>query len=185
MFTVQFRYTPTLFPPCVILLESHANPADWQTFFAVQAGAAATLTGLVFVAASINLTKIFAIPGLPGRVAESMLQFLQVFFVSSVMLIPRQSLTALGYQDIFVAVLAWCGQFMSQVRYARFRANHPRKWLMQRIVTTNMASIPLFAGSIALLLGNSTALHLLVAAFFFSFVAGIIGAWILLIEILR
>jgi hypothetical protein len=44
------------------------NPlADWQTLFAVQAGAAATLTGLVFVAASINLPRIIETPGLPGR----------------------------------------------------------------------------------------------------------------------
>jgi len=101
------------------------NLAEWQTFFAVQAGAAATLTGLVFVAASINLSQILAVPGLPGRVAESVLQFLQVFFVSSVMLIPQQSLAALGSEAIFVAMLAWCGQIISQIRYARFRANHP------------------------------------------------------------
>jgi hypothetical protein len=137
------------------------------------------------VAASINLAKILAVPGLPGRVAESMLQFLQVFFVSSVMLMPRQSLTALGWEASFVAVLAWCGQILSQVRYARFRAGHPRKWLMQRIVTTNIASVPVFAGSVAMVVGNSIGLHLIVAGFFFSFVSGITGAWILLIEILR
>jgi len=158
---------------------------DWQTFFAVQAGAAATLTGLVFVAASINLSKILTVPGLPGRVAESTLQFLQVFFVSSAMLIPPHSLTVLGWETMFVAVLAWCGQLISQIRYVRFRAGHPRKWLMHRIITTNIASLPLFASAVFLLLGNPIGLHLVVAGFFFSFVSGIMGAWVLLIEILR
>jgi hypothetical protein len=43
---------------------------EWNTLLAVQAGAAATLTGLVFVAVSINLAKIVAYPGLPSRAAE-------------------------------------------------------------------------------------------------------------------
>jgi hypothetical protein len=45
--------------------------SEWQTLFAVQAGAAATLTGLVFVAVSINLAKIIVYPGLTARAAES------------------------------------------------------------------------------------------------------------------
>ncbi len=90
------------------------NPlADWQTLFAVQAGAAATLTGLVFVAVSINLPRIIETPGLPGRAAESMLQFLQVFFVSLAILIPQQPLTTLGCEAFFVAALAWLGQLVS------------------------------------------------------------------------
>jgi hypothetical protein len=45
--------------------------SDWQTYLAVQAGAAATLTGLVFVAVSINLARILSIPGLPGRAFDA------------------------------------------------------------------------------------------------------------------
>jgi len=37
---------------------------EWQTLLAVQVGTAATLTGLVFVAVSINLARIREIPGL-------------------------------------------------------------------------------------------------------------------------
>jgi hypothetical protein len=50
--------------------------SEWNTLLSVRAGAAATLTGLVFVAVSINLSKILTFPGLPGRAAESLLQFL-------------------------------------------------------------------------------------------------------------
>jgi modulator of FtsH protease len=158
---------------------------DWQTLFAVQAGAAATLTGLVFVAASINLPQILKTPGLPGRAAESMLQFLQVFFVSSAILIPRQSLLAAGCEIFFVTALAWLGQLVSLMRYARMRSGHPAKWLAQRVVTAHIASIPLFTASVMLMLGNSVGLFVVMGGFFFSFVAGIIGAWVLLIEILR
>ena len=64
---------------------------DWQNILSVQAECAATLTGLVFVAVSINLAKIIAYPGLPSRAVESILQFLQVFFICTVALVPGQS----------------------------------------------------------------------------------------------
>jgi len=159
--------------------------SEWQTLFAVQAGAAATLTGLVFVAVSINLAQIVKTPGLAGRAAESMLQFMQVFFASSAILIPKQSLAAIGCEILAVASLAWLGQLMSQIRYARARAGHPFWWLMQRVVTTHIASVPLFIASVMLVIGNPDGLFVIMGGFFFSFVAGIIGAWILLIEILR
>ncbi len=41
--------------------------AGWETFFVAEVGAAAALTGLLFVAVSINLTKVLAFPQLPGR----------------------------------------------------------------------------------------------------------------------
>lgn len=62
---------------------------------------------------------------------------------------------------------------------------HPVKWLAQRVVTTHIASIPLFAASVMLALGNPDGLFVLVGAFFFSFVAGVVGVWVLPIEILR
>jgi hypothetical protein len=76
--------------------------SDWQTLLSLQAGAAATLTGLVFVAASINLTKIVATPLLTVRVVESLVQFLQVFFVCSVMIVPHQSSFVLAIEILAV-----------------------------------------------------------------------------------
>jgi hypothetical protein len=159
--------------------------SEWQTLFSTQAEAAATLTGLVFVAVSINLSQILKTPGLPGRAAESMLQFLQVFFVSSAILIPRQSLPAIGSETFALVAFTWLGQLISQIRYARMRSGHPAKWLAQRVVTTHVASVPLFAASLMLIFGNSGGLYLIMGGFFFSFVAGVVGAWVLLIEILR
>ena len=53
--------------------------SEWSNLLSVQAEAAATLTGLVFVAVSINLTRVMAYPTLPGRAGESILQFLTIF----------------------------------------------------------------------------------------------------------
>jgi hypothetical protein len=159
--------------------------SEWHSLFSVQAGAAATLTGLVFVAVSINLTRILETPGLSGRAAESIVQFLQVFFVCTSTLIPRQPLPALGVEVLAIAIISWGLQVTTQVRYSRSRAGHPLYWLIMRIVQTQLAEVPFFVGGFVLALGSPAGLFWLVPGFVFSFVAGVVNAWVLLIEILR
>jgi modulator of FtsH protease len=159
--------------------------AEWQTLFSVEAGCAATLTGLVFVAVSINIAKILAAPGLPGRAAESIAQFLQVFFVCMAGMIPRQPAGALAVEIICVALLCWTLQLISQINYARSRSVYPQWWLVTRVVQTQLGCLPLFVGAICILSGASASLYWLALGFFFSFLAGVVNAWILLIEIHR
>jgi len=158
---------------------------EWNTLLAVQAGAAATLTGLVFVAVSINLTKIIAYPGLPSRAAESILQFLQVFFICTALLVPEQPTTAIGIEILAIALFSWVMQVIAHVRYARSRSGHPRLWLIIRIVQTQLASVPLVVGAAWLLAGWPDGLYWLVPGFVFSFVAGVANAWVLLVEVVR
>ncbi len=139
----------------------------------------------MFVAVSINLAKILSSPGLPGRAAESIAQFLQVFFICTITLVPGQSMAALGAEIIAVALLSWALQTTSQVKYARSRSGHPKWWLVTRIVETHLGSVPIFVAAIYLLTGSSTGLYWLVPGFYLSFLAGVLNAWILLIEIHR
>jgi len=159
--------------------------SEWQTLVAVQAGAAATLTGLVFVAVSINLARILETPGLSGRAAESILHFLQVFFVCTVMLIPRQPMTVLAFEILTIALLSWAMQMTTQIRYAKSRSGHPRVWLVMRILQTQFAAVPFIIAALELILGWPAGVYWVVPGFVFSFVAGVANAWVLLIEILR
>jgi hypothetical protein len=158
---------------------------EWQALLAVNAGASATFTGLVFVAVSINLTRIISIPGLPGRAVESISQFLQVFFLCTAALIPRQSTTALAVEVLSIGIASWALQIATHIKYARSRSGHPLTWLLARIVQTHLASIPFFVAGIYLSVGSSAGLYWLVPGFVFSFLAGVANAWILLVEILR
>jgi hypothetical protein len=158
---------------------------EWQPFLSVQAEAAATLTGLVFVAVSINLARIMAVPGLPGRAGESILQLLQIFFISSMILIPREPLSTLASEIFLVALASWIFQVVGQIRYGRSRADHPLAWLLTRIVGSQLATLPFFVAAALLFLGNPYGLYWLLPGFALSFVAGLISAWVLLVEILR
>jgi modulator of FtsH protease len=159
--------------------------SEWQTLLALQGGAAATLTGLVFVAVSINLARIVETPGLSGRAAESILVFLQVFFVCTATLIPRQPMTALGAEVLAVALPSWVLQGIAQIRYLKTRSGHPLLWLAIRIVQTQLASLPFVVAAVFLLYGWPGGLYWLVPGFVFSFVAGVANAWVLLVEIVR
>jgi hypothetical protein len=164
---------------------NHASIAEWSTLLAVEAGAAATLTGLVFVAVSINLNRITTFPGLSGRAAESILQFLQVFLVCTVALIPLQPEWIFAIEVLVIAAVSWGAQVTVQVRYLKSRAGHPWSWFVNRAVMSQFATIPFVVAGITLLSGVPGAIYWLVPGFVFSFVAGIVSAWVLLVEILR
>jgi len=151
----------------------------------MQAGAAATLTGLVFVAASINLSKIVATPLLTVRVVESLVQFLQVFFVCAMMIVPRQSSAALAIEILVVSFLSWAMQVLGFIRYHRARLGNPHWWLGLRLALTHCSTIPFFLIAIGLLLGLHNALYWAVPGFCFSFIAGLFNSWVLLIEVAR
>lgn len=159
--------------------------ADWTSYLTAQAGAAATLTGLVFVSVSINLSKILSIPGLTGRAAESLVQFFGVLIVSTSALIPHQSITALGTEILALGSALWLFQTILQIRYLTSNSGHPLRWLITRVIQTQFASIPFCISGILLLCGSSNGLYWLAPGFVFSFIAGSMSAWVLLVEILR
>lgn len=159
--------------------------SEWQPLLSMQAGAAATLTGLVFVAVSINIGRILETPGLSGRAAESIQHFLQVFFVCSAAMIPRQGALALASEILVSAAVLLVTQTVIQVRYSIRGYKHPRIWLSMRVVQTQLASLPFVIAAVLILLQSPASLYWLVPGFAFSFLAGIANAWVLLIEILR
>jgi hypothetical protein len=62
----------------------------WRLAFTATAGAAAALTGLLFVALSINLRQIIANPGLVGRAIEVLIVLSAALILSVLLLMPGQ-----------------------------------------------------------------------------------------------
>lgn len=159
--------------------------AEWSTYLAVQAGAAATLTGLVFVAVSLNINRIINFSGLPSRAAESLIQLLGVFFISSIALVPGQSAKLLGAEVFLIGFVSWMAQVIGQIRYMFNRAGHPLTWLTWRALGTQIATLPFCISGVEIFIGSPGALSWLVLGFIASFIAALFSAWVLLVEILR
>ena len=159
--------------------------APWDPFMSVAAEAAATLTGLVFVAVSINLRPILDIPGLTSLVAESLVQLLGAAFLALAVLIPQQSGVVLGIEVLLLVAALWLIQLTSQVAYLRADTGHPLQWAATRVLRTACASLPFLIAGVMLVRGSTTGMDWMTLGVFFSIIAGVSNAWVLLVEVAR
>jgi hypothetical protein len=81
--------------------------SGWENFFIAQVSASAALTGLIFVAVSINLTRILSLPKLPNRALASLLLLLTILITSSLLLVPGQPVVVVGIEVLIVGLASW------------------------------------------------------------------------------
>jgi hypothetical protein len=162
--------------------------AGWAGFLAVAAGVAATLTGLIFVAMSINLARILEFPGLPEFAAETIVQLLGAMLISLVALVPGQSALVLGVELAVAGAILWILETRLQLRsLKRLRAlkDNGRHRPIISIVLAQLAAVPFVLAGITLVLGTLGGLYWLVPGLIFSMTIGVATAWALLVEIQR
>lgn len=157
----------------------------WETFFAAEVGASAALTGLLFVAVSISLSKIVASPHLPNRALQALIVLLQILVISSLMLVP-QSLFLIGIETVTIGLAIWIVDAIFDFRSLRAAAttSYRSRTVYRAIVSELAALLYVVAGAIILGAG-STGLYWLVPAMLGAFLVAILDAWVLLIEINR
>jgi len=160
------------------------NLAGWSNFLVAEAGAAAALTGLIFVAVSINLAKILEYPGVSGRAGEAIVLLLGVLLICSVALVPNQPAKALGVEVLAIGAALWLIVIVTHARFKR-QPDHQWWWFATRVVTCQLATIPFCLAGIWLIFGWRGAMYWLVPGCLLSFTAGVYSAWVLLIEIMR
>ncbi len=156
----------------------------WHDFLVAQVGAGATLAGLVFVAISINLTKVLEQPASVRRAVESAIEFIAPLVVGLLMLIPGQTDHCLGGELLGVGLVVW--YFVSRLSIGRRKAGGAtRSQYLLRVVMAQLSSAPIVISGATLLAGSGGGLYWLPLATISSMLAGAVGAWVLLVEILR
>src|SRR5579862_5023463 len=109
--------------------------SGWESFFVAEVGASAALTGLIFVGVSINLPKIIASPGLPGRAFEALLVLLAVLVTSSLLLVPGQSTMLIGIEVLVLGALVWGTNTYLQVSiWRQMEAKYHRRFIQQVVL---------------------------------------------------
>jgi hypothetical protein len=164
-----------------------APTSGWENFFVAEVGAAAALSGLVFVAVSISLARIISTRHLPERAAETLMVFLSVLVVSTFGLVPGQSATALGCEIGGTGLMMWILAVTRQLIAYRDPElqKMTRRWLWVRVLGTQAASLPFIVSGVLLLMRSENALFWIVPATIMSFASGALNAWVLLVEIQR
>jgi modulator of FtsH protease len=162
------------------------NPVvDWSNFLVAVAGAAAALTGLIFVSISINLSKILEIPGLTIRASEALIILLSTLLISIVALAPNQLEKALGLEILLMGALSWVKITYGHSQSYSVGLQVPMGYFVLRVVLFQFALLPFLIAGLSFLFGWHGAMYWLVPGCVFSFAAGAQSAWVLLIEIVR
>jgi modulator of FtsH protease len=160
-------------------------PDSWVAAFAAIAGSSAALTGLLFVALSINLDRVIKGPGLIARAVEVLLLLVGVLVIATLLLMPGQGVGGASIEILVIAIL-----MSGLLGYIHIRA--PRRALgvttanfILRVVGDHLGPLFLIIGAVTLLIGNGGGLYWVVPALIAAMVAAIIGAWVMLVEIVR
>jgi len=159
------------------------SPESWHDLFVASTGAAAALTGLLFVAVSLNVERILEFAGLPERALQTLLLLLGTVLVSLTGLIPGQSVDALGIELLVLAallggaILALAAKTMPLARDYERAAAH--------VALLVPGTLPLLVGGVSLLASAGGGLYWVIAGIIGAIVGAAVNAWVLLVEILR
>jgi hypothetical protein len=160
-------------------------PDRWAAAFTAIAGSSAALTGLLFVALSINLDRVIKGPGLVARAVEVLLLLVAVLIIATLLLMPGQGIQAAAIEILVIAILASSLLGYIHIRAPRHVLGVSRANFVMRVIGDHMGPLFLIVGAASLLIGNGGGLYWVVPALVAAMVAAIIGAWVMLVEIVR
>jgi hypothetical protein len=159
-------------------------PGNWVTFFATEVGAAAALSGLVFVALSINLRSILEQPVLVGRAAEAIVLLLGPVAFGLTLLSPCGHVL-LGVIEL--GLTAAFGVLLNRILAEAWPVakTRPRIEFAIRMGLAESCVIAVLTGAAVLLAAPAAAAGWIGFGGLLCIAAGIADAWVLLVEILR
>lgn len=159
--------------------------ANWGLAFTATAGAAAALAGLLFVALSINLKQIVASRLLVNRAIEVLVLLAAALLLSTLLLMPGVPVNAVAIEIIGVAVGTAAVTGVIQIRSDRSEAGLTAKRFGFRVFGDQIGPLFLVVGGVSLIAQNGGGLYWVVPAILAEIIAALVGAWVLLVEILR
>lgn len=153
---------------------------QWQDFFVMVGSGAAALTGLVFVAMSLNVAAIKGDTAHRYRASGSLTGLASVFVLSGLALMGGQHHQAVGAEVLIVAAgtaafFAW--RFLHT---RRFRGDDAALGVCRSLASTICYLVEM-TGAALLIGGDSFGLYLIAVGIMVNFYFMISGAWLLFV----
>jgi len=158
----------------------------WSNFFIAAAGASASLAGLVFVALSVNISRILQFSHLPVRAGATIATLILILVCSMAVLIP-QPLVFLGIEILVFGICGWLVKARSAYRSIadRVKTQRPVFEAVFETVLGQVQVLPFMAGGVLLTAGDQSGFYWTAAGVIAVFVFSVFNGWVLLVEILR
>jgi hypothetical protein len=155
----------------------------WSTFATISGGAAAALTGLLFVAVSIRIASIAQSQELRNRAAQTLSLFGTVLIISVLLAIPGQAYRTLGAELAVLAAITGASLYILDRRAKGDRSNQAVAPVLETVSPNTITSVLLLAAGIVLVLGGHAGLYVLVAPVLAALIGGVASTWLFLTKI--
>jgi hypothetical protein len=159
--------------------------AGWSDFLVAAAGATGALAGLVFVALSINLSKILELPGVAGRAGESIILLATGLVGSLAALIPHDTSSQLALWLMLLWFPSWLVPTWVQIQDFTNRRYYRAYQAIIRFLLFQAATLPLLVTALSLLGYVAGGLRWFALSLIVSLLVALYSAWVMLVEILR
>lgn len=160
------------------------DAAQWNEFFVMVGGGAAALTGLVFVAMSLNVESITRDATHRFRAIGTLSGFLGIFAICALALMGGQNRQAMGIEWAAVAILAGIVYVNGYIQAIRLGGTKNARRLDRVIVGTSLY-LGQIVGAALLWAGQIGGLYLASVAMIACLVFLTSGAWLLIVGVVR
>ena len=159
-----------------------ADIQSWESFAVLGGTASGTLTGLLFVAVSLNRDHIARHAELRASAAQTLVLLILPLPVSVLMLAPAQPSWALGAEIVAFAIAAAVVLTVIARGKKTVDAKSQIARLLDRRRTSRVTTLLLFVAGATEAAGHGGGLYWLAPAVLFALLGGVYNAWIFLIE---
>jgi hypothetical protein len=157
-------------------------PDEWHDFFVMVGGGAAVLTGLVFVAMSLNVNVIAEDATHRYRAIGTLTGITATFVICALALMGGQDHRAVGAEWFLVAAVAAVVFVYGYVQAVRLSGTE--RWLRPgRVVGASVLYLAELTGAAILFAGHKTGLYIASVALIVLLAYMITGAWLLIIGV--
>lgn len=158
------------------------EPGAWTTMYGATAASSAALAGLLFVALTVNLSRILPDAGHVARAREALGGLLSLLIIAILILIPGQSRTALGIELLCLGAALTAVSARFEIRTLRRMPSGRRAHWASRRLTYNAGTVAIIAAGVSLLAGVGGGLYWLCATLPIYFLWSAANAWVLVVE---
>jgi hypothetical protein len=160
-------------------VETAYDPAAWHDLYLMAGTVAGGLTGLIFVAVSLQLETVLADRWHRGTAGSSLLALMSVVVISGALLVPDQPRVAVGAE---VTILAVASPLYNLVALLHLPSSN-RAIAVVKLVVGIIGGLLAVTAGISLLIGAGGGLWLLLPAAAIALTSSVLNAWRLMVDI--